>query len=230
MVVTLKKMMIFLLYLFGGIIAFLLIYLAADYIFSRVKGYNSIEQKLEKNIIIYVMSNGVHTDLVFPVMNTQMDWKTLFPLENNKGSDKNYDFVAIGWGDKGFYLNTPEWKDLTIKTALIAGLGLGETALHITYHEHIQENELCYQVHIDSIQYQKLITYVVTALERDLDDQAIVIETDAQYGDNDAFYEAQGSYSLFYSCNTWTNIALKEANLPSAYWTVFDKGILRHYK
>ena len=26
---------------------------------------------------------------------------------------------------------------------------------------------------------------------------------------NDAFYEAKGRYSLFFTCNTWTNNALK---------------------
>ena len=50
------------------------------------------------------------------------------------------------------------------------------------------------------------------------------------YGQKDAFYEAKGSYSLFYTCNTWANNALKAANQKASLWTVYDKGIFCHYK
>ena len=71
--------------------------------------------------------------------------------------------------------------------------------------------------------------YVLESLETKDDKEPILIQTTAQYGNTDAFYEALGSYSMLYSCNTWTNNALKKANLPSGIWTVFDKGILRWY-
>jgi hypothetical protein len=56
------------------------------------------------------------------------------------------------------------------------------------------------------------------------------IETDAVYGKYDVFYEANGSYSLFYTCNSWANQALKSANQKAALWTISDSGIFRHYK
>ena len=34
-------------------------------------------------------------------------------------------------------------------------------------------------------------------------------KTNAQYNENDAFYEAIGSYSIFHTCNTWTNNTLR---------------------
>ena len=46
----------------------------------------------------------------------------------------------------------------------------------------------------------------------------------------DAFYDAKGKYSLFYTCNTWANCALKAANQKASLWTVYDKGIFCHYK
>jgi uncharacterized protein (TIGR02117 family) len=176
------------------------------------------------------MSNGVHTDLVFPVKNNLMDWTDLFPLSNNKAKDITYSYMGIGWGDKGFYLNTPEWKDLKASTAFVAATGIGETALHITYHKSVVENELCYMYMIDTVQYQTLIDFVKSSLEYDAENKPIVINTSAQYGDSDAFYEAKGSYSMFYSCNTWTNEALKKANMPAGIWATLDKGILSHYK
>ena len=51
----------------------------------------------------------------------------------------------------------------------------------------------------------------------------------AYYGNHDSFYEAKGNYSLFFTCNTWANNALKSAGLRTCLWTPFDKGIFYHY-
>ena len=66
--------------------------------------------------------------------------------------------------------------------------------------------------------------------QRRSQEKPINIKTTSQYGENDAFYEAIGSYSIFHTCNTWTNNTLREAKLPSSKWLVFDKGILYQYK
>ena len=50
------------------------------------------------------------------------------------------------------------------------------------------------------------------------------------YGNSDAFYDATGSYSLFHTCNSWTNNALKAAGMKASVWTPFDKGIFHQYK
>lgn len=224
-----KKIMMVILYIFIGLIGFAAIYFAADFILSRISA-NHNDNNQNKNITAYILSNGVHTDIVLPMKNELQDWTEIFPLENTKGNAQDHNFVSIGWGDKGFYLNTPEWKDLILKTALIAGLGIGETALHITYYKNMVEDELCYKIQIDTNQYNAIKDYVLQALDKDENGKPILIKTNAQYGDDDAFYEAKGAYNLFYSCNTWSNAALKKANMPSAVWTVFDTGILRHYK
>jgi hypothetical protein len=60
-------------------------------------------------------------------------------------------------------------------------------------------------------------------------DEIIKIETEAVYGKNDIFYEAKGSYSLFYTCNSWANQALKAASQKAALHTLTDTGIFRNY-
>lgn len=218
-------------YFVGGLITFALLYFAADAILSRIAAPGSMsDTSSAKRYPIYVLSNDVHTDLVFPVVSDQMDWRTIFPPQDIISKDSTHEYIAVGWGDKGFYLHTPEWKDLTAKTALVAALGLGETALHVTYHSSLQEGDLCYKIMVDSLQFAELKNYVLASCLQDDKGQSIVIPTDAQYGDSDAFYEAKGAYSMFHSCNTWANTGLKKAKMPSAVWTVFDKGILRHYR
>ena len=225
-----KKMMFGLLYVVLGLLVFGLLYLAADAIGSRLAVNQDQSKQQDRHIQAFILSNGVHTDIVLPAKSGLQDWTHVFPLENNKDKAARPAYIAIGWGDKGFYLNTPEWKDLTAKTALVAALGIGETALHITYYQDLKPDSLCREIWINDSQFNALKDFILNSLDKDDQGNPIYIDTNAQYGDHDAFYEAKGSYSMFYSCNTWSNQALKHAQMPAARWTVFDTGILRHYR
>ena len=158
-----------------------------------------------------------------------MDWDKLFPHLHQLKSSHRYKYIAIGWGDKGFYLNTPEWKDLTVSTACIAAFGLGETALHATYYTSVTESDNCRKAHISKEEYERLISYIVKFIQL-RNNESILIETDANYGISDAFYEAETTYSLFTTCNTWVNSGLKKSGLPASLWTALPFGILRNYE
>lgn len=225
----LKRLLKLLLYTIIGVILFVGIYVGAEYSLSRISGISNNAAPKETDYTIYLLSNGVHTDLVLPIENEFIDWNSLFPYANTKSQSTDYQYIAIGWGDKGFYLNTPEWKDLKFSTAFNAVFGLGETALHVTYHNHIAPNELCKPYKIKATQYEIIVNYVKSSLDTTVQQKSIYIPTAAQYGDDDAFYEARGAYSLFHTCNTWTNTALKRAQLPCGIWAAFDKGIMSWY-
>src|SRR5690606_2012980 len=142
-----------------GLIAFVVLYFLVEAILSRVPGYKIEKQDQPRDILIYVMSNGVHTDIVLPVEHDVINWFSIFPFEYTQGQDLKPRYVGRGWGDKGFYVNTPEWKDLKVSTALVAALGMGETALHVTYYYDVQENDMCYKVMIDKKQYNIIRDY-----------------------------------------------------------------------
>mgnify|MGYP001592618524 CR=1 FL=1 len=81
---------------------------------------------------------------------------------------------------------------------------------------------------LETLDYQKLVVFINESFETE-SGLPIKIETNAVYGKNDIFYESKGSYSLFYTCNSWTNQALKSANQKAALHTLTDTGIFRHY-
>ena len=56
-----------------------------------------------KDVDIYILTNGVHTDIVVPIKNDVYDWSTLLPFENTISKRTDFNYVSIGWGDKGFY-------------------------------------------------------------------------------------------------------------------------------
>ena len=221
----LKKIFKYILFTIITLIVLIGIYLLSERILSRIS-VNDTENSEPKNITMYVMSNGVHTDLVLPTKTDFIDWSTIFSFENTLGKKTDFKYIAIGWGDKGFYLNTPEWKDLKASTAFVAATGIGETALHVTYYNNIKLDDLTKKIEITDTQYQNLIKYIENSIELGSDSKPQLIETTAQYGQNDAFYEAHRSYSIFFTCNSWTNDALKTAGIKASKWVAFDKGIL----
>ena len=89
-----------------------------------------------QEIPIYILTNGVHTDVVLPIKNEHYDWSNQLKFEHTKSKDTTYQYVALGWGDKGFYLETPTWADLKASTALKAATGLSSSAMHVTFYKH----------------------------------------------------------------------------------------------
>ncbi|WP_394799680.1 TIGR02117 family protein [Flavobacterium amniphilum] len=222
-----RKTAKFFLKLILGFIGFLLIYILSAFLLPKIP-VNSDVTADGKTIQVYILSNGVHTDIVLPVKNDLYDWSQKVKFENTIAKDSTAQLVAFGWGDKGFYLETPTWDDLKFSTAFKAASGLSTSAIHTTFYKSLKENAQCKRLLISESEYMKLVGFITNSFKQD-SDNFLKIETDAVYGKNDAFYEAKGSYSLFHTCNTWTNNALKAADQKAALWTPTDIGILNHY-
>lgn len=188
------------------------------------------EKETSKEVSIFIKTNGKHTDIVVPVCNEVKDWSKKIPYHNNISQDSIYNYLAFGWGDKGFFIDMPTWDDLTFTLAFKAAFWLGTTAMHTTYYKDLKEDENCRRIVISKEQYARLVTFIEDKFKRDLEGNFINIKTDATYGNTDAFYEAKGRYNLFYSCNTWTNDALKIAGQKHCLWTFFDDPIFSIYK
>jgi len=210
------------------IVVFLLLYGLSAFVLSIIP-VNKNQSEHVKEYTIYIKSNGVHTDLVFPIKTDLKDWSEQIKFEHIQSKDSTHQYLAFGWGDKGFYLDTPEWSDLKFSTAFKAAFNLGTSAMHTTFYKQIQENESCVKIEISKEHYQKLITFIEASFQYDTNGNPIFIQT-TTYGKNDSFYEAHRTYNLFYTCNTWANQALKKADLKAAFWTPADKGIFYHYQ
>jgi len=209
-------------------IALILLYLGCAWGLSHLTVKS--EKSQHPDITIYVRGNGVHTDIVMPVRTDIKDWSQSIPYRNTRSNDTSLPYLAIGWGDKGFYLNTPTWADLKFSTAFNAAFGLSTSAMHATFYGSLEEGERCVKLNIDTGQYRRLIFFIENSLQTDAVGQPISIATKVRYDNNDAFYEAKGRYSLFHTCNTWTNKALKAAGQKACWWTPFEDGVFYPYR
>lgn len=225
----LRKSLKILLRTFGFILLFIITYIISAYTLSWIPVNPSFTQCERDAIEIYIITNGVHTDIVLPIKNELKDWSQNVNPANTKSGSVRANFVAFGWGDKGFFLNTPTWGDLKFSTAFNAMFFLSTTAMHVSFYESMRESVFCRKICISKESYLKLINYINKSFAADTSGNFKLIKG-ASYGQHDSFYDANGTYSLFFTCNTWANSGLKAADLKACLWTPFDKAIFKKYE
>ncbi|HTD04631.1 TIGR02117 family protein [Undibacterium sp.] len=174
----------------------------------------------------YVITNDVHTDLVFPLRSSTVDWEQYFPKKDFAAVPADAAYIAIGWGDRDFYLNTPEWKDLTFARAVGALAGRHATVLHVSYLRRADLQQHAYRLALNAENYRTLVDYVLASAE--MTDRQLRPVPNSHQDTQDAFYEARGKYSLFNTCNSWVGDGLRRAGVKVSRWTPFDTLVVWH--
>jgi uncharacterized protein (TIGR02117 family) len=202
----------------------LLWFLAAEAL-SRLAAHHDYERG---EIDIFLISNGWHADLALPMRAAGIDWQADLPPSDFKAADPGAAYVAFGWGDRDFYLETPRLSDLRLGTALRALLGQGRSVLHASYLHPPHAGPEVRSLKISRAAYLRLARSLQQSFARDPAGRPVVIPGRG-YGPADAFYEAKGSYSPFLTCNAWMGERLSEAGLPGGVWTPMAGQLLRHW-
>lgn len=170
---------------------------------------------------VYLGTNGIHLEIIIPleVMDNELQKGLKFFTKD--------EYLSFGWGDKNFYLNTPTWGDLTLKNAFTATFLKSDTLIHLTRYTSKRADWTA--VRLTDEQLKKLNQYILNYFKKDQNGNKIILEGQG-YSSYDDFYEAQGNYSCFKTCNSWVNSGLKESDLKACLWTPFDFAVLNKYK
>ena len=206
--------------LVGCIISTIVAGLLAAFVLSVLSTHPAPSVCPEKKPV-YVTTNGVHLSIIVPL--NQLDTAFAEELQLTSGTR----FVSFGWGDRGFYLTTPTWADLTLKTAFRALFLKTPSAMHID--DYRFRGNSWFELQLCPEQSGKLLAYIRKSLATDSCGRIIEIPH-AGYTPTDRFFEANGHFSCFRTCNVWVNDALKTAGIPTSIWSPFDKGVLYHLK
>ncbi len=180
---------------------------------------------------LYLLKSGPHTDFLVKANTDVHDWRLDFPYSNNVNPDTSLQWLAIGWGDKNFYLNTPTWADLTVSTAVTAATGLGTAGIHASYYYGIPNDRPIIQLQLTRNQYMRLCSYISRSLIADADGKRIMLQPllAGVNFDHDRYYDAHGRYSMIHTCNTWINNGLKASGQRACLWTGFAEGLFYQY-
>lgn len=202
--------------LLAGIGLLVLAYVTAAFVGGSVPS-NADRRPLADGVTIWVESNGTHTGIVMPKLAAGVDWRTFARAADlTDPRYAGYDHVAIGWGEKGFYLGTPTW--LKVRPGVVFGalIGSDETLLHV---EHVpaprtgeDASEDRRPIVLTPDEYRRLATFIAAGLRPGG-------RRYRGYGPNDAFYDARGRYDAIRTCNSWTGDALRHAGVRVGRWT-----------
>lgn len=218
--------------LLKALLAFIIaaiLYFAAAYILGKIP-QDSIEAS-DGEVTLYLNSNGVHADIVMPLSDDVFDWTSIInPADSPAGQgDAPIRYVGIGWGERNFYLNTPQWSDLTASTAVQALSGINSTLIHaIYYRDPPREGENTVKFTVSREQYLRLSANLMRHFKLKAGKAIPVVG--AHYSPDDAFYEAEGRYHLFNTCNSWLNRRLTESGINGVVWTPFPDPLLDSHR
>lgn len=175
---------------------------------------------------IFVCTNGVHTDLVLPAVTGLADWTSDLRQSDFPGAGPWASHFSFGWGDRAFYLETRQWSDLRLTTALSALFGAGPSVMHVYAMHRPAGSPDCGALVLAEEQYRALAAFVSDSFRRDGEGRVIPLPGSG-YGATDLFYEAVGHYSPVETCNEWTGKALRAAGVTMGAWTPFEGGVMR---
>ena len=176
----------------------------------------------DDGITLYMVSNAVHADIILPKHSSVVDWTDRFGKASFQGDTSSESHVAIGWGDRGFYLKTPTWNDLRLSIAANALLRPSESCVHVSF-TRPEYNPDATAVTITTEQYAKLVDFISGTFKKDSNGDFMQIEGYA-YSTTDAFFDAHGRYHLLNTCNSWVGRALKTTGVRVPWLTPLPKS------
>lgn len=183
-------------------------------------------------ISVWLRTNGVHAELVLPAA-APYDWRIELPPAEVVDAERlarppALDWIAFGWGDRAFFIQTRSWADLRTGTALSALLGLGPAAMYVNYLAWPQDYR-AQRIDLSAAEYARLVAALRAGFARDATGRPIRID-DPGYFDTDAFFEGAGRYTAWLTCNEWIRRVLAQAGVRTAAWAPFERALFWHLR
>jgi uncharacterized protein (TIGR02117 family) len=210
---------------FAAIAALPALYFLAALILGLVPA-NSGWREPKEGVTIFVRTNGVHTWIVVPKVTPEMDWRPYAPgrhLKDPTWGGGNH--LALGYGNRTFYLETPTWGDLTMKNAFLAAFGQGRSLMHADHDHDPRPDDYTRPLLLTRTEYARLAAHLRRSFQLDAEGRTIPL-IGRGYGQSDMFYEAVGPYNAVYTCNSWTGEALRGAGVKTGVWTPLSQSIM----
>lgn len=207
----------------SGIMLTVLGYVAAGLIGGAIP-VNANWRPPTQGIEIFVETNGIHTGLIVPKVAAGVDWRGIARASDI--ADPRYaarSHLAIGWGERAFYLGTPTWADIKVSTTLQAATGSDDTLVHIEHVVRPTPNTDQRVVILRSAEYRRLAMFIRASL-----DGAHPAHVRG-YARHDAFYTGRGRYDAVRTCNAWTGRALRDAGVRIGWWTPFSNSVMHWF-
>lgn len=173
-----------------------------------------------EGVRIFVESNGIHVGIVVPKVAAGVDWRDWTPGADLRDPRyAGYDHLAIGWGERAFFLDTATWADLRLRTVLHAARGSDATLMHVEHVPAPRTGDDVRAIVLRPEEYRRLSALIRASF-------AHRRTAYRGYAENDVFYAGRGRYDAVRTCNAWTGDVLRRAGVRIGRWTPFPVTVL----
>ena len=170
----------------------------------------------EKTVQIAVISNGFHSDIVFPADGTTLDALGVstsdFPVD-----PEVVEWWAIGWGSRTAYTSLRAVTDLT-PSIIARSIAFDDTVMHIAplpaLDPALGPADGVWFIDISIEQRERLLGRIEKSFTADR--SAL---QDITQGFGDRFYKGAGRFTAWFGCNAWVGRHLRDAGIPVGLWT-----------
>ena len=174
---------------------------------------------------IYIVEGAIHTGVLLPMQLISPQLRS-FIVEGGL----NFNYVEFGWGDREFFLNVPEMKDLTLPIFITSLFLPSSSVMHVTQYQNLPKNAYkLSDVKVTPMQLNIILNIIEDSFKLEKS-RPIKIQIKGYYNSTqvkDSFYEANGSYHMFNTCNMWTARVLFEAGIKTSVFSPFKYSVSR---
>jgi len=209
----------------AAVLAVPALYLLAALIGSLVPT-NRGWREAERGTTIYIADNGVHADIIMPVVAQGLDWRPFVAKQHFAAADPNARWIAFGSGEERVYLETPTWWDITPRTVW-SGLTGGKRVMHVEYVS--DPSYAVREIRLRPEEYRRLWSSILADFQLNQRGRPEHIGHPG-YGCCDTFYWATGKANAFRTCNGWAAGRLRLAGVETSLWPPFVQGLTWRYR
>lgn len=210
----------------AALVSLVTLFLLAAWIGSSIPR-NPDWRETDQGIAVMIESNGVHTGIVMPVVTPVHDWRATFPSagQSREGDSWMPTHIAVGWGEKEVFLNTPTWGDLKLSTVLRIAFRGGPGLMRVSHYVNPQPSPDHRVLILRREEYARLVLAVLAALPPQ--PPGTPRQTYVSFDPASRNYDAAGRYTLANTCNQWVSDTLAMAGVRIGRFTPLAGGVMK---
>ena len=177
-------------------------------------GRQQTEGKGDIEVLLY--TGPIHYDFLIPAIPEARAAFGFAKQQSLPADDPRLRWFVVGWGARAFYTSMGGYSDVTAQ-ALWKAI-TGDTAvIRIDTVGALRPDLDVLSLKMTEVEFARFLSAINASFKQSDDQTRLPI--DAQLTGTDAFYEAEGTFNIFITCNTWISRILRDTGFQFGYWT-----------
>ena len=174
------------------------------------------QTEVDGDIEVLLYAGPIHYDFLIPAI---PEARAAFGFAEQQGipvDDPRLRWFVAGWGARAFYTSMGEYGDVTAQALLKAITG-DTAAIRIDRVGALRLDLDVLSLKMTEVEFTRFLSAINASFKQSDDQTRLPI--DAQLTGTDVFYEAEGTFNIFVTCNTWIGQILRDTGFQFGYWT-----------